>query len=75
MAAWAAGETAFSLRKGPPGMMRVTKNVTVITTHTVKIASRIRLRMYIRVFEFTGGSPHFKFVEKADFLQQKVMQG
>lgn len=49
-AACAAGETAFSLMKGPPGTARMTKKVTVMTTHTVKIASPIRFG-YTQGFE------------------------
>ena len=44
-AACAASEIAFSPRNGPPGTIRVTKNVTVTTTQTVTIASPMRLRM------------------------------
>ena len=43
---------AFSLMNGPPGTARITKKVTVMTTHTVRIARAIRLRMYIRVLVF-----------------------
>ena len=52
MDACAAAEIAFSPMKGPPGTACMTKNVTVMTTHTVTIASRILFKTYFSVLEF-----------------------
>ena len=43
-------ETAFSPTKGPPGTACITKKVTVMTSHTVTIASSSLFRMYTKVF-------------------------
>ena len=48
---WAASDTAFSDRKGPPGTARMTKKVTVMTIQIVRIAMAIRFKMYFRVLE------------------------
>ena len=42
----AAGEMAFSERKGPPGTMFIRQKVMVATAQMVTIARRILLAMY-----------------------------
>ena len=78
-AACAAGETAFSLMKGPPGTARMTKKVTVMTTHTVKIASPIRFRIYSRVFELIFSTAlclfDYSFQKPVTFFGKKGGQG
>ena len=60
----AASEIAFSAVNGPPGINRIAKNVTVITTHTVKMANPTLFNMYINVFELISSHLFSYFATK-----------